>query len=166
MLQRVVLQSTSRLGEKDITCFQWALKRCLSRNWVVLPKDSSSSSRRDSAVEALSRGGWLGLLLWLPSEPARRLGGGGRTGMEKAKGLVETAFEDWEGGAAGWGGLGVSSPARSISVSVVSGGWQERKIDSTTPGKTNAAMAGCLEHAGMQKQQISHDSHHPHREQM
>lgn len=48
------------------------------------------------------------------------LGGGGRTGMDEAMGLVEIGFKDWEGGAAGCGGLGVSRPARSISVSVIS----------------------------------------------
>lgn len=96
---------------------------------VVIPKDRSSSSRRDSVAEALSRGGWLGLLLWLPCEPGWRLGGGGRTGMGKAGGMAESGFKDWEGGTGGWGGLGVSSPARSISVSVVSGEGQERRFE-------------------------------------
>lgn len=86
----------------------------------LLPKDRRSSSRKERAAEALLSGGWLGLLLWLPWEPARCLGGGGRTGMGKAEKLVETGFKDWEEKRSGWGGLGVSSPVRSISVSVVS----------------------------------------------
>lgn len=45
--------------------------------------------------------------------------------MGKVKELVETGFKDWEGWRSGWGGPGVSSPVRSISVSVVSDKSQE-----------------------------------------
>lgn len=40
--------------------------------------------------------------------------------MGKVEGPAETGFKDWEGRRSGWGGLGVSSPVRSISVSVAS----------------------------------------------
>lgn len=54
--------------------------------------------------------------------------------MGKTEVLVETRFEDWEGGVTGRGGLGVSSPARSISVSVVS--------DEERSTAANCTMAG------------------------
>lgn len=74
--------------------------QCSSHSGELLPRDSSSSSSRESAVDALSEGRWLGLLLW---EPPRRLGGGGRMGMGRgeAEGLAAIGFAGWEGGAGG-----------------------------------------------------------------
>lgn len=45
--------------------------------------------------------------------------------MGKAGEPVQTGFKGWEGKRSGCGGLGASSPVRSISVSVASGESQE-----------------------------------------